>query len=114
MGPQNSVSMTAQAMLAQVRSPTQPNVRSPGPRGPMGGPMGMPSPRMQQSPRHPQPMATQATDDMGSSQMMLGQGPGAQQGPGTQGQGQGNGDPDNPQNTGMTPQDQLSKYVETL
>merc|ERR1719273_2056193 len=106
MGPQNSVSMTAQVMLAQVRSPTQPNVRSPGPRGPMGGPMGMANPRMQQSPRQPQPMATQATDDMGSSQMMLGQGPGAQQG-----QGQGNGDLDNPQNTGMTPQDQLSKYV---
>ena len=75
--------------------------------------MGMPSPRMQQSPRHPQPMAAQATDDMGSSQMMLGQGQGPQQGP-SQGQGQGNGDPDNPQNTGMTPQDQLSKYVETL
>merc|ERR1719433_2618627 len=64
-GQQSSASMTAQQMLAQVRSPP-PNVRSPGPRGPMGGPMGMPSPRMQQSPRHPQPMAAQATDDMGS------------------------------------------------
>merc|ERR1739846_2705 len=32
MGPQSSVSMTAQQMLAQVRSPPQPgNVRSPGP-----------------------------------------------------------------------------------
>ena len=63
MGPQSSVSMAAQQMLAQVRSPPQPNVRSPGPRGPPMGAMGMPSPRMQQSPRqgHPQPM-----DDSGS------------------------------------------------
>ena len=108
MGPQSSVSMTAQQMLAQVRSPPQPgNVRSPGPRMQMG----MPSPRMQQqSPRHPQPM-----DDMGSSQMMLGQSQGPQgvgQGPPVGGPpGQGNGDNGDP---GMTPQDQLSKYVETL
>jgi hypothetical protein len=57
-------------------------------------------------------------DDMGSSQMMLGQGQGPQvnQGPPGvgPGQGQGNGDPDSGQNSGMTPQDQLSKYVETL
>jgi len=68
---------------------------------------------MQQSPRHPQPM-----DDMGSSQMMLGQaqGPQVNQGPPGvgPGRGQGNGDPDSGQNSGMTPQDQLSKYVETL
>jgi len=112
MGPQSSVSMAAQQMLAQVRSPP-PNVRSPGPRGPpMVGPMGMASPRMQQSPnRHPNPM-----DDMGSSQMMLGQGQGPPGAPVPQGgpPGQGNGDPDNGQNSGMTPQDQLSKYVETL
>ena len=106
--------MTAQQMFALVQSPPQPNVRSLGPRGPPMGAMGMPSPRMQQSPRqgHPQPM-----DDMGSSQMMLSQGPGPQvnQGPPVgPGQGQGNGDQDNGQNSGMTPQDQLSKYVETL
>ena len=104
-GPQTSVSMAAQQMLAQVRSPPgPPNVRSPGPRGPMG--MGMqPSPRgMQPSPRHPQP---QLDDTMLSHNVghPVGQ-------PGQGGQG-GPGDSDNGQ-TGMTPQDQLSKYVETL
>ena len=62
------------------------------------------------------------TDDMGTSQMMLGQpggaGGGQQMGPGGGGMGmQGGGggmvDNDNGQNT-MTPQDQLSKFVETL
>jgi len=71
----------------------------------MGGPMGMASPRMTQSPRHPNPM----------DEMMLGQGPqnsqvqGQVQGPGGQGP-----DPDNGQGSGTTPQDMLSKYVETL
>merc|ERR1712073_109897 len=50
MGPQSSVSMTAQQMLAQVRSLPQHIVRSPGPWGPPGMGMGMPSPQMQQSP----------------------------------------------------------------
>ena len=108
MGPQSSVSMTAQQMLAQVRSPPQPNVRSPGPRGPMGGMPGMPSPRgMQPSPRHQQPTMD---DGMGGGMMLPGPGPQV----GGPGQGQGNGDPDSGQNSGMTPQDQLSKYVETL
>ncbi len=105
MGMQNQAQMSAQQLLAQVRSPP-PNVRSPGPRGPpMGGPMGMASPRMTQSPRHPNPM----------DEMMLGQGPqnsqvqGQVQGPGGQGP-----DPDNGQGSGTTPQDMLSKYVETL
>jgi hypothetical protein len=60
------------------------------------------------------------TDDMGTSQMMLGQpggGGGQQMGPGGGGMGmQGGGgmvDNENGQNT-MTPQDQLSKFVETL
>ena len=65
-------------------------------------------------------------DDMGTSQMMLGQQmgqgpagpPGMQQpgaGPGMGGMpgGGGGGDQDSSQNT-MTPQDQLSKFVETL
>jgi len=67
----------------------------------------------QQSPRHPQPM-----DDMGASQIMMGQGQGPQgvgQGPPVGGPpGQGNGDNGDPGQSGMTPQDQLSKYVETL
>lgn len=79
----------------------------------------IPSPRNMQSPRHPH---MGQTDDMGTSQMMLGQpggaGGGQQMGPGGGGMGmQGGGggmvDNDNGQNT-MTPQDQLSKFVETL
>merc|ERR1711953_750831 len=54
MGPmqgQPNANMTAQQMLAQVRSPPPNAVRSPGPRGPMGVPMGMP--------RHPTPSPMQ-------------------------------------------------------
>ena len=104
-GPQTSVSMAAQQMLAQVRSPNAPNVRSPGPRVPMHGMPGM-SPRMQQSPRHPnQPLLP---DDG----LMLSQ----QGGPQPPNQGGGPGGPGGPgdQDNGMTPQDQLSKFVDTL
>ena len=79
----------------------------------------IPSPRNMQSPRHPH--MGQGGDDMGTSQMMLAQsggggGGGQQMGPGSMGGMQGGGgmvDNDNGQNT-MTPQDQLSKFVETL
>ena len=66
-------------------------------------PMGMP--------RHPNP--NQMQDDMGSSQILLAQSQAGQ----VQGQVQGQGQPGQAEGegqAGMTPQDQLSKYVETL
>jgi hypothetical protein len=117
----------AQQMLSQVRSPPpvvggmpvrspQPGA-SPRPPGGVAGVQMIHSPRNQpmQSPRHVQ---QQMGDDMGG-QMMLGQqnqmnlqaaGLGMQVAGGVGGPGQ---DQDGQQNT-MTPQDQLSKFVETL
>ena len=154
-GPQG-VAQTAQQMLAQVRSPP-PGAGMPVRSPQHGGPGASPRPGMMGSPRHPMPgiggpnQPGVNPDDVGSSQMMLGQpgmvgpnggpngtGPGQMQvrptGPNmnmsgpvgsnnlsgmtgsTVGPG-GNvnvgGDQDGQQNT-MTPQDQLSKFVETL
>lgn len=113
-----------QQMLAQVRSPPPGSVgmavRSPQP-GIVARPGMIQSPRNQPTPSPRHPMG--GGDDMGSSQMMLGQPGGSNSGQmGMQGapslmQGQGgpggNPDQDGPQST-MTPQDQLSKFVETL
>ena len=154
-GPQG-VNQTAQQMLAQVRSPP-PGAGMPVRSPQHGGPGASPRPGMMGSPRHPMPgiggpnQPVGNPDDVGSSQMMLGQpGMGApNNGPNGAGPGQmqvrptgpnmnmtgpvgsnniggmtgptvgpgGNvnvgGDQDGQQNT-MTPQDQLSKFVETL
>merc|ERR1711994_130507 len=154
-GPQG-VNQTAQQMLAQVRSPP-PGAGMPVRSPQHGGPGASPRPGMMGSPRHPIPELGGPNqpggnpDDIGSSQMMLGQpgmggpntgpngtGPGQMQvrptgpnmnmsGPvgsnnlgGMAGQNVGpggsvtvGGDQDGQQNT-MTPQDQLSKFVETL
>merc|ERR1719242_2007570 len=154
-GPQG-VNQTAQQMLAQVRSPP-PGAGMPVRSPQHGGPGASPRPGMMGSPRHPIPglggpnQPGGNPDDVGSSQMMLGQpgmgtpntgpngtGPGQMQvrptgpnmnmsGPvgsnnlsGMTGPTVGPGgnvnvgnDQDGQQNT-MTPQDQLSKFVETL
>ena len=154
-GPQG-VAQTAQQMLAQVRSPP-PGAGMPVRSPQHGGPGASPRPGMMGSPRHPMPGIGGTNqpggnpDDVGSSQMMLGQPSmgGPNSGPNGSGHGQmqvrpsgpnmnmsgpvgannlggmagpavgpgGNvnvpGDQDNQQNT-MTPQDQLSKFVETL
>ena len=154
-GPQG-VAQTAQQMLAQVRSPP-PGAGMPVRSPQHGGPGASPRPGMMGSPRHPMPgiggpnQPGGNPDDVGSSQMMLGQpgmagpntgpnggGPGQMQvrpngpnmnmggpigannlsgmaGPSVGPGGNVNvgGDQDNQQNA-MTPQDQLSKFVETL
>jgi E1A/CREB-binding protein len=118
MLPPNSGPGNPQQMLAQVRSPPPGvgglPVRSPQPGPSPRQPMAMiPSPRNMQSPRHPH---MGPGDDSGTSQMLLGGPSGGQMGPGGGGmvmQGGGMGDNDNGQNA-MTPQDQLSKFVETL
>jgi E1A/CREB-binding protein len=133
--PQNM--MAAQQMLSQVRSPP-PGVAGMPVRSPQANASPRPgqmihSPRMQPipSPRHPmggpggddgmggssQMMMTSGNQGGGNQQMNLqGVGMPQQQGPGPGGAGGGGppgGDQDGPGST-MTPQDKLSKFVETL